>query len=204
MYHRIENIEGKEENAGYQHFLLFPQCFQKAFSFSASKVVIMWERVINLFLFLQNSTRVVRLLLENRANTNLLCNGFSALALCIASGNDLAIDELLLFGNDVSLPLTHGVGSALCAATNTEYEYRRPISGRLQLVIRFFCVCVSCSTMFYVPNDKILDVTKLKAFADDKINVAQMMISVVHRVENMVGKGFFLWVIKSWVCVVKN
>ena len=26
---RIENIEGKGENAGYQHFLLFPQCFQK-------------------------------------------------------------------------------------------------------------------------------------------------------------------------------
>ena len=27
---KIENIVGKEENAGYQHFLLFPQCFQKA------------------------------------------------------------------------------------------------------------------------------------------------------------------------------
>ena len=27
---RIENIFGTEENAGYQHFLLFPQCFQKA------------------------------------------------------------------------------------------------------------------------------------------------------------------------------
>ena len=23
---------GKEENAGYQHFFLFPQCFQKAFA----------------------------------------------------------------------------------------------------------------------------------------------------------------------------
>ena len=28
---REENIVGKGENAGYQHFLLFPQCFQKAF-----------------------------------------------------------------------------------------------------------------------------------------------------------------------------
>ena len=28
---KIENIVGKEENAGYQHFLLFPQGFQKAF-----------------------------------------------------------------------------------------------------------------------------------------------------------------------------
>ena len=26
---RIENIVGKGENAGYQHFLLFPQCFTK-------------------------------------------------------------------------------------------------------------------------------------------------------------------------------
>ena len=40
VFHRIENIEGKEENAGYQHFLLFQQCFQKAFSSSASKVII--------------------------------------------------------------------------------------------------------------------------------------------------------------------
>ena len=25
---RVENILGKRENAGYQHFLLFPKCFQ--------------------------------------------------------------------------------------------------------------------------------------------------------------------------------
>ena len=29
---KMENIVGKEENAGYQHFLLFPLCFQKALS----------------------------------------------------------------------------------------------------------------------------------------------------------------------------
>ena len=41
-----------------------------------------------------------------------------------------------------------------------------------------------------VPNDKILDMmTKLKAFADDKINVAQMLISIFDRIENIVGKG---------------
>ena len=27
---RVENIVEKGENAGYQHFLLFPHCFQKA------------------------------------------------------------------------------------------------------------------------------------------------------------------------------
>ena len=41
VFHRIENM-GKEENAGYQHFLLFPQCLQKAFSSCGSKVVIVW------------------------------------------------------------------------------------------------------------------------------------------------------------------
>ena len=32
---RVENTVGKEENTGYQHFLLFQQCFQKG-SVSAS------------------------------------------------------------------------------------------------------------------------------------------------------------------------
>ena len=40
-----------------------------------------------------------------------------------------------------------------------------------------------------LPNNKILNVTKLKAFADGKINVAQIMISVFDGVENIVGKG---------------
>ena len=40
-----------------------------------------------------------------------------------------------------------------------------------------------------LPNNKILDVTKLRAIAGDKINVAQMMISVFDRVANIVGKG---------------
>ena len=42
VLHRIENIVEKEENASYQHFLLFRRCFQKAFSTSASKVIIVW------------------------------------------------------------------------------------------------------------------------------------------------------------------
>ena len=41
VFYRLENIVGKEENAGY-HFLLFPQCFQMAFSSRASKVVDVW------------------------------------------------------------------------------------------------------------------------------------------------------------------
>ena len=33
---RAENVLGKGANAGYQHFLLFPQCFQTEASFSKS------------------------------------------------------------------------------------------------------------------------------------------------------------------------
>ena len=32
MFDRTENIVGKGENAAYQHFLLFLQCFQRASS----------------------------------------------------------------------------------------------------------------------------------------------------------------------------
>ena len=38
-------------------------------------------------------------------------------------------------------------------------------------------------------NNKILDMTKLKAFADDKLNIAKMTVSLFDRVENTVGKG---------------
>ena len=40
-----------------------------------------------------------------------------------------------------------------------------------------------------LPDDKILDWSKLKAFADDKLNVTKMIISLFDRVENIIGKG---------------
>ena len=72
-----------------------------------------------------------------------------------------------------------------------------------------------------LPNDKILDQSKLKAFADDKIDFVEMMIYILDMVENTVGKGenagyqhfllflqfskaFFLRVVKSLDCVVKS
>ena len=42
VFDRVENIVGKGENAGYQHFLLFLQCFQKALSSGSLKVGIVW------------------------------------------------------------------------------------------------------------------------------------------------------------------
>ena len=40
-----------------------------------------------------------------------------------------------------------------------------------------------------LPNNKNNNWSKLKAFADDKINVAEMMVSLSDKIENIVGKG---------------
>ena len=45
VFDRVENTVGKGENAGYQHFLLFPQCFEKASFPETSKGVIVREWV---------------------------------------------------------------------------------------------------------------------------------------------------------------
>ena len=42
VFDRVENIVGKGENAGNQHFLLFPQCFQKASFLGSLEVGIVW------------------------------------------------------------------------------------------------------------------------------------------------------------------
>ena len=42
VFDRVEYIAGKGENAGYQHFLLFPQWFQMAFYLGSLKVRIVW------------------------------------------------------------------------------------------------------------------------------------------------------------------
>ena len=60
-----------------------------------------------------------------------------------------------------------------------------------------------------LPQDKILDATKLEVFADNKINVVQMMISVFDRVEKHCGKRSYqkascFKAVESWDCVVKS
>ena len=40
-----------------------------------------------------------------------------------------------------------------------------------------------------LPNDKVVDQSKLKALADNKMNVARKLKFVLRRVENIVGKG---------------
>ena len=61
----------------------------------------------------------------------------------------------------------------------------------------FTKTCFIISPAFYVmsasfltlPNDKILDLTKLKAFAEDIINATWMLCFVFDRVENIVENG---------------
>ena len=40
LYDSVENIVREGENAGYQHFLVFPQCFQQASSSGSLKAEI--------------------------------------------------------------------------------------------------------------------------------------------------------------------
>ena len=41
---RVENIVGKGENAGNQHFLLFPQCFEKGLVLRVIKSQVVKKR----------------------------------------------------------------------------------------------------------------------------------------------------------------
>lgn len=73
-----------------------------------------------------------------------------------------AIDELLTYNCDPSLPLTHGVGSALCAATSTEYEYRRKnINQRLHLV----SICILIKHSEFCKHEGLILNTFMKSFS---------------------------------------
>ena len=66
------------------------------------------------------------------------------------------------------------------------------VSAKIQICtpVRFFNFTqkfMLCALNFF-PNDKILAVTKLKAFSHDKSNNAYMILSVSDREENILGK----------------
>ncbi|XP_060797242.1 ankyrin repeat and MYND domain-containing protein 1 isoform X2 [Neoarius graeffei] len=81
-----------------------------------------------------NARDVVSILLSHKASTDHLWSGHSPLSLAIASGNDLAVDELLAAGADPNLPLSCQVGSALCAAANIYYNSGLHLRNRIKLV----------------------------------------------------------------------
>ena len=74
---------------------------------------------------------------------------------------------------------------------------------------RYHLFCLNSLT-----NDNILDWSKLKAFADDKINVNQKLKFASGQVENIVTsifsfhhnvyKGLFIWVVQGPDCMVRD
>ncbi|NP_001090676.1 ankyrin repeat and MYND domain-containing protein 1 [Xenopus tropicalis] len=79
---------------------------------------------------------IIYLLVSHNANPNILWSGHSTLSLAVASGNEQAVKELLANGADPNLPLSRGVGSALCAAVNTDYENGRTALAQIAMVDR--------------------------------------------------------------------
>ena len=56
-----------------------------------------------------------------------------------------------------------------------------------------FKVRIDWESLNYLPNDKILDSSKLKAFADEKINVAQKFKIIIWRCRKHCGKRRKSW-----------
>ncbi|XP_026861301.2 ankyrin repeat and MYND domain-containing protein 1 isoform X3 [Electrophorus electricus] len=81
-----------------------------------------------------NARDVVSILLTHKASTIHLWSGHSPLSLAIASGNDLAVDELLAARADPNLPLSRHIGSALCAAATLSYDRGHLAQSRIKLV----------------------------------------------------------------------
>ena len=81
-----------------------------------------------------------------------------------------------------------------------------------------YLLIIFSSSFNSLSNDTILGMSKFKASADDKFDVAEMIEFVFKRVENTLGKGenavyqhfllflqcFLPWVVKSQDCVVKS
>jgi ankyrin repeat and MYND domain-containing protein 1 len=81
------------------------------------------------------SVKLVKLLIENSANPNLVCNGQSPLSLAISVGNKDAIKTLLSHTEcNVNLPLSRGVGNALTVACSTLFEDNWPLNDKIELV----------------------------------------------------------------------
>jgi ankyrin repeat protein len=81
------------------------------------------------------SVAIIEHLISHSANPNVICNGYSPLALAIASGNKEAIDLLLNSEQcDLNMRLSDGIGSALCVISSTLYEHNWSLSERIKLV----------------------------------------------------------------------
>ena len=74
---REENIVGKEENASYQHFLLYPQCLKKPFFCRAMKTRNYLEEGYTIFLLINTPGSI-----QNMDKVPLLCTQFAKQKVC--------------------------------------------------------------------------------------------------------------------------
>ena len=72
-------------------------------------------------------------------------------------------------------------------STNNSWKNIQTVTGR-EKHCKHFILLSPYDGFNPLPNDKIFHVTNLKAFADDKLNVAIMTTSLFDRVEKTVGK----------------
>ncbi|XP_075901578.1 ankyrin repeat and MYND domain-containing protein 1-like isoform X2 [Nelusetta ayraudi] len=84
----------------------------------------------------ENANKVIALLLSYGARTDLLWSGHSPLSLAIATGNDVAVDDLLIGGANPNIPLGQRVGSALCAVVNIHYHLCRDRAKLLDMLAK--------------------------------------------------------------------
>ena len=150
---------GKGQIAHNKPFLLFPQCFQKACFPGASKGVIVWEWV--------KRTQAI-----------------GALALINQSITILDFPKLTF-----NLPFT-----TIDKSCRSIHVDQCAHSCSLILLCTLPCHVVNfcqenCTVPLTFQSDRIFVLTKLIAFADVKVNIAKMMISVFDRLVNTVGKG---------------
>ena len=108
---------------------------------------------------------------ENAGNQHFLL--FLKMFSTLSKGNSAFLICLTLLTKHQSL----GLLSPRC--------FQRPsFWGYMLVKLAFLCAAINP-----FPNDKILHTTKLKALADDNLNIAKMTISLFDREENTVGKG---------------
>ena len=64
-----------------------------------------------------------------------------------------------------------------------------PISNKRDSLTRQLLPLPPNNPVNSLPNDNFLDLSKLKAFTDDKLKVSEKLKFVLGKVENIVGKG---------------
>ena len=173
---------GKRRNCSLRAISSFPRVFQKACFPGTSKGVIVWEWV-------------KRLVWQTCKNKGLFGNWLSHLT-SKASKYPILISPTI--GRESA-----DLANFMTICHKIFHKWQNMFLKEKTLVTSIFLCFQKCfqkaiflniiktldCVVKYYPIPTNLDLTKLKAFADHKLNVTKMIVSAFHRVENIVGKG---------------